>query len=532
MADSIFDFDPVAANNTSYAGIPYGPNQLYHNQIDNLFRAYGAALGGFVDDLGAVATPTGSATAVAVTLSQGFTAYGSTAGTIRHGTLIALKMPWAATAAATLNVNTIGTKKIRRQGDSAIQADDWLANGIYFFRYDTAYDTAAGAWVLMNAASSNVGAASTSAAGIVELATRAEALANTDTSRAVTPDGLFLPTGFLYGLTLSNNVSDATNDIDIAPGKARDSTDTENIYLAAGITKRLDAAWAVGSGNGGLDQGSIANATYHKHLIKRVDTGVVDAIFSLSHDKPATVTMTIASPGVVTWGVAGAGHGLVAGSPFKFSTTGALPTGVTAGTQYYVISTGLTETTFQFAATNGGAAINTTGSQSGVHTGLPGPQLPTNYTIFRRIGSIVRASAAIVTFKQIGDEFLRLASILDVNAANPGTSAVTRTLSVPIGVNVWAIINAQCTNAAAGVSAVLLLSEMERTDEAASFTAAPLGNVGRSANVSGSSAINNSRMVIRTNTSGQIRSRVDASDANVTVLIATTGWIDRRGREG
>lgn len=76
-----------------------------------------------------------------------------------------------------------------------------------------------------------------------------------------------------------------------------------------------------------------------------------------------TVTMTIASPAVVTW----TAHGLVAGSPVKFSTSGALPTGVTAGTTYYVISAGLTANTFQFSATRGGAAINTSGSQSGTH---------------------------------------------------------------------------------------------------------------------------------------------------------------------
>src|SRR4026208_862820 len=56
-------------------------------------------------------------------------------------------------------------------------------------------------------------------AGTVELATNAEALTNTDTSRAVAPAGLFLPPGFLYGLTLSNNGSDPTNDIDISTGK-------------------------------------------------------------------------------------------------------------------------------------------------------------------------------------------------------------------------------------------------------------------------------------------------------------------------
>lgn len=79
----------------------------------------------------------------------------------------------------------------------------------------------------------------------------------------------------------------------------------------------------------------------------------------------ATITVTIASPGVVTW----TAHGLSAGTPVSFKTTGALPTGITAGTTYYVQATGLTTDTFRISATNGGADINTSGSQSGTHTG-------------------------------------------------------------------------------------------------------------------------------------------------------------------
>lgn len=80
--------------------------------------------------------------------------------------------------------------------------------------------------------------------------------------------------------------------------------------------------------------------------------------------KNSTVTITIATPGVVTW----TAHGLVAGDRITFNTTGALPTGITAGTVYFVIATNLTADTFRISATNGGAAINTSGSQSGVHT--------------------------------------------------------------------------------------------------------------------------------------------------------------------
>lgn len=77
----------------------------------------------------------------------------------------------------------------------------------------------------------------------------------------------------------------------------------------------------------------------------------------------ATVTITIASPGVVSW----SGHGMSNGDEVVFTTTGALPTGLTAGTVYYVVNAATN--TFQVASVVGGSAIITTGTQSGVHTG-------------------------------------------------------------------------------------------------------------------------------------------------------------------
>jgi len=75
-------------------------------------------------------------------------------------------------------------------------------------------------------------------------------------------------------------------------------------------------------------------------------------------------TITIAAPAVVTL----TAHGLTVDDTVIFTTTGALPTGILASVPYYVISAGLTANTFQISATAGGAAINTTGSQSGTHT--------------------------------------------------------------------------------------------------------------------------------------------------------------------
>ncbi len=101
--------------------------------------------------------------------------------------------------------------------------------------------------------------------------------------------GTGLPTGFIQGLQLSNG-TDATNDIDITVGKARNLADTADMVLAGAITKQLDANWAVGSAAGGRDTGSIANGMWAVWLIKRTDTSVVDVLFSTSFTAPTMPT--------------------------------------------------------------------------------------------------------------------------------------------------------------------------------------------------------------------------------------------------
>jgi len=95
--------------------------------------------------------------------------------------------------------------------------------------------------------------------------------------------------GSIFGLTLSNN---GTNDIDIAAGVATsDDSDYAAMTLSSVITKKINATWAVGSGNGGLDTGVASSGNwYHVWLIMRPDTGVIDALFSLSVTSPTMPT--------------------------------------------------------------------------------------------------------------------------------------------------------------------------------------------------------------------------------------------------
>lgn len=257
---------------------------------------------------------------------------------------------------------------------------------------------------------------------------------------AIAAAGVGILSNYISGCTLSNNVSDATNDIDIAAGVCMDSTNAAFMSLSA-ITKRLDAAWAVGTNQGGLDTGAIADTTYHVYAIKRVDTGVVDAIFSVS---------------------------------------------------------------------------------------ASGPTLPTNYTLYRRVGSIVRSGAAILGFIQDGDTYTWKVQVADIAATDPGTAAVTRTLTVPVGIRVLAFgaVSLSATVTSANYSA--LLSDLSITDSTPSVT----NNhtiIMATQSTAGTYRANASFRVY-TNTAGQIRSRNNSTSATTVIAINTSGWVDTRGK--
>lgn len=247
-----------------------------------------------------------------------------------------------------------------------------------------------------------------------------------------------VPRGHLSGLALSNNAVDATNDIDIAAGEcASDGSSPALMTLPLGITKQLDAAWAVGNGSGGLDTGSIANTTYHIWLIKRSDTGVVDALFS---------------------------------------------------------------------------------------TSASAPTMPEYYDSKRRIGSIVRVSAAIKAFAQDGDEFLWKTWAADLIGTSMGTSPTTRVLTVPTGIKVRAILNVGSAGSGEDSRGMLYSPDENEPVGANQF------NFGFS-NVSSPGQTQNwLSMEMRTGTSSDIKSKNNASSASIQLWLVTRGYIDKRGR--
>lgn len=78
----------------------------------------------------------------------------------------------------------------------------------------------------------------------------------------------------------------------------------------------------------------------------------VTALTSISNASPAVFTLN--------------NHGLSNGDPLVLSTTGALPTGLTVGTVYYVINA--TTNDFNVSTSVGGSAVNTSSAGSGTHS--------------------------------------------------------------------------------------------------------------------------------------------------------------------
>lgn len=100
-----------------------------------------------------------------------------------------------------------------------------------------------------------------------------------------------------------------------------------------------------------------------------------------------------------------ASHGLSADDQVTFKATdGALPTGITTGTTYYVISSGLTTDEFKVSATSGGASITLSGSADGTYNVIRQGELSVDVVSFsaNRLGSTnSRPNAGQLMFPQL-----------------------------------------------------------------------------------------------------------------------------------
>ncbi len=76
---------------------------------------------------------------------------------------------------------------------------------------------------------------------------------------------------------------------------------------------------------------------------------------------PIQMTISIGAPGIITLPI---DFSIAEGTALSLTSTGALPTGLTVGTTYFVVNS--TGNTFELSATLGGPSITTSGTQSGL----------------------------------------------------------------------------------------------------------------------------------------------------------------------
>jgi len=149
--------------------------------------------------------------------------------------------------------------------------------------------------------------------------------------------------------------------IDLGETAVRGMATYDDYFYAAhrGVFYRVNnAGVATSKGEINTTSGRV-NMSHNGNQLILVD-GTDGWLYEFAED--TEVTITIASPGVVTW----TAHGLPDGSAIRLSTTGSLPTGLSEDTTYYVVNG--TTNTFELEASVGGGAINTSGAQSGTHT--------------------------------------------------------------------------------------------------------------------------------------------------------------------
>ena len=174
-----------------------------------------------------------------------------------------------------------------------------------------------------------------------------------------------------------------------------------------------------------------------------------------------TFTVTIASPAVLT----ATNHNLLAGDAVIVQTSGTLPTGLTSGNTYYVLAAGLTTSTFRVSSTQGGAAVNTSGGQSGSHLLSWVPVEPTAVAvIYNETNSTVLAvstpiSHSLIPAAATGNPALTDSMQLMLGFCGAFSLAGTSKISVQAAVNSRSLLNwaddTTCRGVSHGVSTTI-----------------------------------------------------------------------------
>lgn len=174
-------FSQTDANNNS-GTMPSWSGSAAPSTIDDAGRAFQGAVFREWNWRNPTLTTTGSANAYVLTYSVAPAAY-------YNGQTFSFKTNFAVTGSATLNVNSLGAKTIKKDVSgtlTALSSGD-IASGAFI---TVSYNSSDDSFVWMNRTGPTYTSATEGAEGLVELATTGEAETGTDMARAVTPAGL------------------------------------------------------------------------------------------------------------------------------------------------------------------------------------------------------------------------------------------------------------------------------------------------------------------------------------------------------
>lgn len=257
------------------------PEGMAPSAVNNAGRADEGLLARWHKDTNASKASTGSANAYVFAADQTLSAY-------YDGLEIGFDANFENTGAATLNVDAVAAATIKKNNDQDLIAGDIEAGQKVIVIHD-------GTNWQMQTPTARGGSPITTRGDIARGDTNgdAERLALGTAKFVPTSDGtdvayaeVPLARGAIDGLTLSNNATDATNDIDIAVGVTRETADTVNLAVTSAIGKQLDVSWATGgtpgTPTGGLSSSlTLTNDTWY-HAIAGKVSGTVEVGFDTS----------------------------------------------------------------------------------------------------------------------------------------------------------------------------------------------------------------------------------------------------------
>lgn len=262
--ESVYLWSTTALTNGAIdPAINFAEGQL-PGTVNNSTRATMAALARYIKDTNGSLTTAGSANAYTLTINGRQTP-------LATGHILKFKASFSSTGAATLAVTNadavaLGAKAIRGPGDVALVGGQMISGGVYIVRYDTAANSAAGAWILLNPAS--VAISGTPTAGQVTQWFDATTVQGVNFSAFMTAGTGIAITGTLGStVSIASNASfsatlGGSNQTGIVGGATTKITFNTKVYDIGTLFSTANNRWTPPAGTVQLSAGMLISGTW------------------------------------------------------------------------------------------------------------------------------------------------------------------------------------------------------------------------------------------------------------------------------